>query len=197
MSAVAPALKKLRKSRRGDANDLERNIAQLLFDLEVNNKNLKSHLTGLHINSVRPLEVTATKTAYVVFFPLRYIRRFHKIQKQLVSELEKKLQGKQVLLIAQRKIARQMGSKKVQRSRTMKAVHESILEDILYPADVCGKRIRQKVDGSKHLKVFLDSRDKDKIDHRLDTFRIAYNKLTGREVSFGYMTNMQMQQVAL
>eukprot|EP01065_Artemidia_motanka_P018986 TRINITY_DN223_c0_g1_i1.p2 TRINITY_DN223_c0_g1~~TRINITY_DN223_c0_g1_i1.p2 ORF type:complete len:200 (+),score=102.23 TRINITY_DN223_c0_g1_i1:64-663(+) len=198
MSAVSPALKKLRKSRRGDANEVERSIAQHLFDLEVNNKSLKSSLSGLHINSVKALEVSATKTAYVIFFPLRFIRKFHKIQKQLVQELEKKLQGKNVLLVAQRKIARRPkgGGKKIQRSRTMQAVHESYLADICYPADICGRRVRQRVDGSKHLKVYLDTRDKDKVDARLDTFKSAYSQLTGREVNFGYMSNIQMQQVA-
>eukprot|EP00756_Hemistasia_phaeocysticola_P038249 Hpha_TRINITY_DN16746_c3_g6::TRINITY_DN16746_c3_g6_i1::g.76758::m.76758/K02993/RP-S7e, RPS7; small subunit ribosomal protein S7e len=196
MSAASPALKKIRKSRRADASELERNVAQYLFDLECNSKNLKSHLSGLHINSVKNLEVSATKTAAVVFYPLRFIRKLHKIQKQLVTELEKKLSGRHVVLVAQRKIQRTVkGGKGMQRSRTMKAVHESYLDDIVFPSDICGKRIRQKVDGSKKLKVFLDSRDKDRVDSKLDTFAAAYQKLTGHEVSFGYITNTKLQQV--
>merc|ERR1712080_334853 len=103
-----------------------------------------------------------------------------------------KLQGKNVLFVGQRKIQRQRGAQKLQRSRTMKSVHESILDDIVYPSDIFGKRIRQKVDGSKHLKVFLDARDKDRVESKLDAFRTAYNKLTGREVQFGFMSNTQM-----
>eukprot|EP00756_Hemistasia_phaeocysticola_P014237 Hpha_TRINITY_DN15329_c7_g4::TRINITY_DN15329_c7_g4_i1::g.89480::m.89480/K02993/RP-S7e, RPS7; small subunit ribosomal protein S7e len=195
MSAVAPALKKIRKSRRTDASEVERTVAQHLFDLEVNSKNLKTHLSGLHINAVKQLEVSATKNALLVYFPMRFIRKFHKIQKQLITELEKKLQ-RNVILIAQRKIMRTpKGSKGMQRSRTMKAVHESLLDDIVYPMDICGKRIRQKVDGSKNLKVYLDSRDKDKVDGKLDTFRAAYQKLTGHDVAFGYITNTKLQQV--
>eukprot|EP01065_Artemidia_motanka_P037851 TRINITY_DN46757_c0_g1_i1.p2 TRINITY_DN46757_c0_g1~~TRINITY_DN46757_c0_g1_i1.p2 ORF type:complete len:198 (+),score=84.43 TRINITY_DN46757_c0_g1_i1:73-666(+) len=195
--STSPALKKLRKSRRSTATELERSVAQMLFDLEVNNRSMKSTLSTLHINSAKTLEVSATKSACVISYPLRFIRKVHKIQKPLVQELEKKMTGKQVLLVASRKIARKSaGSKKVQRSRTMTAVHEAYLGDIVYPSDVCGRRVRQRVDGSKHLKVYLDARDKDRVDGRLDTFKAAYNTLTGRDVSFGYISNVQMQQVA-
>jgi small subunit ribosomal protein S7e len=61
-----------------------------------------------------------------------------------------------VILIATRRIVRppKKGSAAQHpRSRTLTAVHEAILEDIVLPAEIVGKRIRYRVDGSKVMKV--------------------------------------------
>lgn len=61
-----------------------------------------------------------------------------------------------VILIATRRILRppKKGSA-VQRprTRTLTAVHDAILEDVVYPAEIVGKRIRYRLDGSKIVKV--------------------------------------------
>lgn len=43
------------------------------------------------------------------------------------------------------------------RSRTLTNVHERILEDLVYPSEITGKRTRVAVDGSKLLKVYVRS----------------------------------------
>lgn len=39
------------------------------------------------------------------------------------------------------------------RTRTLTAVHEAMLEEIVYPAEIIGKRVRYRLDGSKIMKV--------------------------------------------
>jgi len=75
-----------------------------------------------------------------------------------VRELEKKFSGKHVIFVAQRRVMRKpirTRSYKQPRpmSRTLTAVHSAILEDLVYPTEIIGKRIRVKVDGSRLTKV--------------------------------------------
>lgn len=61
-----------------------------------------------------------------------------------------------VVIVATRRIVRppKKGSA-VQRprTRTLTAVHDGILEDVVYPAEIVGKRVRYRLDGAKIIKV--------------------------------------------
>lgn len=127
----------------------------------------------------------------MVFVPVPTLKLFQKVQVRLVRELEKKFSDKHVLFIAQRRIlARPSHKSRVQqkrpRSRTLTAVHESILEDLVFPTEIVGKRTKVKVDGSKTIKVFLDRKDHTSLEYKLDTFSSTYKKLTGKDVVFEF-----------
>ena len=79
--------------------------------------------------------------------------------------MEKKFSGKHVVFIAQRRILPKPTRKanklkqKRPRSRTLMAVHNAILDDLVYPAEIVGKRIRIRLDGSRLFKVDHDQSD--------------------------------------
>lgn len=52
-------------------------------------------------------------------------------------------------------------------SRTLTHVHEMILEDLVYPAEIVGKRTRVKLDGSRLIKVHLDKAQQTNIEHKV------------------------------
>merc|ERR1712113_135924 len=105
---------------------------------------------------------------------------------------EKKLSGRHVVIIAQRTILNKncRRSKRITgprpRSRTLTAVHDAILEDLVYPAEIVGKRIRIKLDGSRLIKVHLDRNQMTNVEHKIDTYSAVYKKLTGKDVNFEF-----------
>lgn len=198
---MAAYLRKLRKLKRSAPSAHEENVAKTLFELEATHSTLKRHLPRFHINGVRVLESESfKKNAMIIFYPLRFLLLVRKIQRALVTEIEKRHPGFVVVMVAQRKITKRPTDiyklQKVQRSRTSTAVFESILNDLIYPMDVVGRRWRCRSDGSKIMKVFLDAHDRKKIESRLAVIANVYRTLTHRPVSFGFMWNPKLQQVS-
>jgi len=170
----------------------EQSISQALIELELNS-DLRAQLRELHISGAKEVDVGGGKKAIIIFVPVPQLKSFQKLQIRLVRELEKKFSGKYVVFLAKRRMlpkpTRKLRSKSKQqrpRSRTLTAVHENILEDLVYPAEIVGKRIRVKLDGARLIKVHLDKSQQTNIEHKIDTFAAVYKKLTGKQVTFEF-----------
>lgn len=113
----------------------------------------------------------------------------------LTRELEKKFSDRHVIIVASRRIlprpkrsnrSRTNQKQKRPRSRTLKAVHEAIMTDLVYPVEIVGRRILQREDGSQTLKIVLDEKERGSVDYRLDTYKEVYKRLTGATVNFEF-----------
>ncbi|KAL1115220.1 hypothetical protein AAG570_007251 [Ranatra chinensis] len=156
------------------------------------NSDLKAQLRELHITKAKELELSGKKSI-IIYVPMPQLKSFQKVQARLVRELEKKFSGKHVVFVGDRKIlpkptrkTRTQSKQKRPRSRTLTAVYDAILEDLVFPAEIVGKRIRVKLDGKQLIKVHLDKIQQTNIEHKVDTFSSIYKKLTGREVTFEF-----------
>ncbi|PAA87123.1 hypothetical protein BOX15_Mlig026494g3, partial [Macrostomum lignano] len=203
-SPVTMATTKLIRSARNDAHrkgpgsapdkptDLELQVAQTLMDLQ-QNSDLKSMLRELHITGAKEVEVSGGKKCIILLVPVPQLRAYQKIHVRLVRELEKKYSGKHVVIVAERRILPKESPKskihqkqKRPRSRTLTAVHDAVLNDLVFPAEIVGKRTRVRVDGSQLMKVHLDRANQTAVDHKLDTFVSVYRSLTGKQVIFEF-----------
>merc|ERR1719484_99776 len=185
------AKKKILKEKGVATTPLEDEVAKALFDIEVSpSSEIKADLRDIYICGAKELEVGAMRKAVTVSFPYRVWKNVRKIHGRLIRELEKKFSKKHVVFVANRTILdknfRREGLKVRPRTRTLTSVHESILEDIVGPTEIVGKRTRISVDGSKLLKVMLDPKDKDKgeVEAKMNAFAAVYKKLTNKEAVF-------------
>ncbi|PKU87106.1 40S ribosomal protein S7 [Dendrobium catenatum] len=165
--------KKIHKENDDEPSELEESVARTLFDLENTKQELKSDLKDLFINSAVQIDISGNRKSIVIHVPYRIRKAFRKIHVRLVRELEKKFSGKDVIIIASRRIVRppKKGSAVVRpRSRTLTVVHDAILEDLVYPAEIVGKRVRYRLDGSKIVKIFLDPKERYNTEYKLEAF---------------------------
>merc|ERR1719154_648358 len=119
-----------------EPTEFEIQIGNTIHDLEVNS-DLKD-LRGLSIVAANEVDV-GDKKCIVLIVAVPMLNAFKKFQQKLVRELEKKLAGKHVVLIAQRRILpkekkgqKRILSQKRPKSRTLTSVHTCILDDWVY-----------------------------------------------------------------
>ncbi|CCG83205.1 40S ribosomal protein S7 [Taphrina deformans PYCC 5710] len=201
----------INKISKQTSDPTELSVAQALYDLETSVADLKADLRPLQISAAREVEVGGGKKAIVIFVPVPLLKSFHKIQQRLTRELEKKFSDRHVVFVAQRRILKKPGrrsrtTQKRPRNRTLTSVHEKILEDLVYPTEIVGKRTRNLVDGRKIQKVYVIAIHRPLSLHPVfrgwqgksqscryvqnwaddNSFSAVYNKLTGKTVVFEF-----------
>nr|XP_035134807.2 40S ribosomal protein S7-like [Callithrix jacchus] len=178
--------------------EFEFGISQALLELE-ENSDLKAQLRELNITAAKDTEVGDGRKAIIIFIPAPQRKSFQKIQVRLVHESEKKFSGRHVVFIAQRRIQPKPTQKRHtknqqnhSRSCTLTAVHDAILEDLLFPRETVGKRIRVKLDGSRLIKVRLDKAQQNYVEHKVETFSGVYMKLSGKDVNSEFTVSIEV-----
>uniref|UniRef100_UPI00398E8FFA small ribosomal subunit protein eS7-like n=1 Tax=Pristiophorus japonicus TaxID=55135 RepID=UPI00398E8FFA len=160
-----------------------------ISDKKINKIRVKAQLWELNITVAKEIEVGSGRKAIIIFVPVPQLKSFQKIQVRLVRELENKFCSKHLVFIAQRRIlpkstrkSRNKNKQKCPGSCTLTAMHDVILEDLVFPNEIVGKRICVKLDGTRLIKVHLDKAQQNNIEHKVDTFSTVDKKLTGNDV---------------
>lgn len=167
-------------------NELETKIAQAIFELEVNLKELKADLQTLHFVHAKEVQVLKgknSKNALVIYVPEKQYNKWKKIHVKLTKELEKKF-GEHVLIVGNR-IALTKSHYRP-RKNALSSVHEDFLHDVCYPLEVTGMRTRVRVDGTRLVKIQLDSKERQLFESKLQTFNAVYKFLTGKTAKYSF-----------
>mmetsp|Transcript_9989 Transcript_9989/g.9914 ORF Transcript_9989/g.9914 Transcript_9989/m.9914 type:complete len:197 (-) Transcript_9989:31-621(-) len=175
-----------------EPSEFEYHVAQALGEIEASASDLKGELKDVFITGASEFEGKfrgAVRQAVIIMFHYRSLAAVRKIYARLLGELEKRFSRPVAIIFSRTILPKYLKSKGQQKrpySRTLTSVHEAILDDLVFPASILGKRMRIKTDGKRIFKVLLDPKDREKLEEKLDTLCAVYNKLTNKELVFEF-----------
>jgi len=171
--------------------EIEKNIINALEKIKDSEKEHKAELEPLKIEHANEIKMSDDKKCYLIQISTQNLPGFKKVHSLLTQKLEEHLSNAVMIIPARKRVNgkeyRTYVSKKVPRDRTLSAVFDSYLDDILYPATIIGKRIRYPVGKTtRTYKVIVDSLDKESISDRLDAMKACYKALTNRKLDIEF-----------
>ena len=171
---------------KGDPTPFELEIAKVFERTDLG-------LGHLWFNSAKEVQVAEGKTVAVIYFPMKHFSDWKKVMTKVINELEKKLQQRTVFFIGNRTVLKKekrgtfkpKGLQKRPRNRTLFAVYDAILSDVVHPALIVGKKTVYAQSGS-YVKVTLSKQHQNALESKLETVSALYKKLTAKTVHFAF-----------
>ena len=108
-----------------------------------------------------------TTRASVLYVPFPFHKENKSVLRKLVNHFTE-ARKQYTFVVAKRTTVNKRSSynQRIPYSRTLTAVHDSILEDLLNPGHVVGKRMRVRSDGTHLYKVFVNEQSRKVLEDR-------------------------------
>ena len=172
--------------------DFEVSVATEIAEIAKKTKDLAEPLKTFKMTAAKEVEIEGDKKAIIVFVPYKLFKAFRMIQTRLTTELEKKFEGRPVVFIAQRTIlsknyrrAHKFQGKRPQ-AYTLTAVHNAIIDDLVYPCECVGKHTHISCTNGNYIKVFLGAQGQQEVENKLPALSTIYRKLTSKNIQFEF-----------
>lgn len=176
--------KKQNQSKQNES-EIASNFSNFLAKIKRENSEDKK-LEEISICRVSEIQIESNKHCFLVFLNAPSQSAFKSVNSFLVKKFEEHF-GAPVSIIQERKringnLFRRYQGTKVPRDRTLSAIFDSYLEDLIYPATIIGKRIRFPQGKARQFKVIIDPVDKESIDYKVPAISVCYKALTNRSL---------------
>ena len=177
-------------SKKGAASEIQKNVSNALEKIKDSEKDHKSELETLKIEHSNEVKMEDDQKCYLIQISTQNLAGFKKVHSLLTKKLEEHLSNPVIIIPARKRVNgkeyRTFISKKVPRDRTLTAVFDSYLDDILYPATIVGKRIRYPIGKTRTYKVLVDPLDKETVEYKLPAMTACYRALTNRNLEIEF-----------
>ena len=177
-------------SKKSKVTEIEKNVSISLDKIKDSEKDHKSELETINLEHANEVDIGNGQKCYLVQISTTNVAGFKKVHSLLTKKLEDHLSSIVVLIPAKKRVNgkdfRTYVSKKVPRDRTLTAVFDGYLDDILYPATIIGKRTRYPTGKTRVYKVLVDPLDKEIVENKLPAIVSCYKALTNRKLEIEF-----------
>ena len=177
-------------SKKGAVSEIQKNVSNALEKIKDSEKDHKAELESIKIEHANEVQMEEDQKCFLIQISTQNLAGFKKVHSLLTKKLEDHLSNPVIIIPSRKRVNgkeyRSFVSKKVPRDRTLTAVFDAYLDDILYPATIIGKRIRYSVGKTRTYKVLVDPLDKETVEYKLPAMTACYRALTNRKLEIEF-----------
>lgn len=181
---------KLGNKNRQTVNEITKTLTNVLARIQEGDDTLKKGLEAVKIENANEIAVSNDKRCYLIQVNEGSVKNLQNVHSDVTKKLEDHFNTPVVIVPFRKKINGKLFRKyrgtKVPRDRTLTAVHEAYLEDLLYPATIVGKRVRYPKGKGRLFKVFVDQLDRDAVEYKVNAIVACYKALTNRDLQIEF-----------
>ena len=177
-------------SKKSKVPEIQRNASNALDKIKDSEKDYKTELDQIQIDHANEVDMSDDKKCCLIQVSSPNMVGFKKVHSLLTKKLEEELSIPVIVIPSKKRVNgkeyRTYVSKKVPRDRTLTAVFDGYLDDILFPATIVGKRIRYPTGKIRTYKVLVDPLDKEIVEYKLPAMVACYRALTNRKLEIEF-----------
>ena len=177
-------------TKKSSVSEIQKNLSNEFEKIKDTEKDHKAELETLKIEHANEVQMEDEQKCFLIQISTQNLPGFKKVHALLTKKLEDHLSNTVIIIPARKRVNgkeyRNFISKKVPRDRTLTAVFDGYLDDILYPATIVGKRIRYPAGKTRTYKVLVDPLDKETVEYKLPAMTACYRALTNRKLEIEF-----------
>ena len=136
--------------------------------------------------------------ALVIYLPFPYLKDHKPAVNKIINEVQAKT-GSYTFVVAKRTVISKWSdyNQKISKSRTLTDVCDAILEDLLTPGQIIGRRMRVRLNGTHLYKIHVSDDSKPYLQDKVETITQIYHALTNRKIAIEFRAELNFAKVPL
>ena len=136
--------------------------------------------------------------ALVIYLPFPYLKDHKQAINKIINEVQAKT-GSYAFVVAKRTVISKWSDykQKIPKSRTLTDVCDAILEDLLAPGQVIGRRMRVRLNGTHLYKIHVNEESRPYLQDKVETITQIYHALTNRKIAIEFKSEFNFAKVPM
>ena len=136
--------------------------------------------------------------ALVIYLPFAYLRDHKQAVNKIINEVQTKT-GSYAFVVSKRTVVSKWSDykQKIPKSRTLTDVCDAILEDLLAPGQIIGRRMRVRLNGTHLYKIHVNEEARPYLQDKVETITQIYQALTNRRIAIEFRSELNFAKVPI